>query len=340
MRLHALVLSSSLVVAFALPVRADTLFVGVTGSDAAPCGAKSPCRSISRALALAAEGDRIVVGPGRYGDLDGDGVLGEAGEETPTPGCGCMLAVNKPVSLTSSHGSAATVIDARGVDVATNVLLLMTEGEVGRPGKGFTITPTARSACTALAIDSVNIDVRGNQIAKDAASPTGGGSGIRTVPFPEPMVIEGNQVTGFTIGMQIEGTGKVVRRNQVALNEVGIAADHGTIDGNVVTANVRGIDSAGSARIVNNTLYGNTELALFISAGFTGVIAGNNIAGSDSICDLYNNGVPTLVAAGNWWGAATGPAPGRVCNGIGVTTTFAPFATKPFKTKAPIKPGT
>jgi len=49
----------------------------------------------------------------------------------------------------------------------------------------------------------------------------------------------------------------------------------------------------------------------------------------------------SLDVAGNYWGAPTGPGPDPAddaCNvGFG-TLTVTPFATRPFKVKAPIKP--
>ncbi len=96
--------------------------------------ALAACRSISEAIQNSAAGDEIVVGPGRYGDLNGNGVLGEAGEEIPAAGCACMIAMNKPVVVRSSHGAAATLIDGRTVDAIQNVLLITTGGEFGRPG--------------------------------------------------------------------------------------------------------------------------------------------------------------------------------------------------------------
>ena len=44
-----------------------------------------PCRSINRALSIAAAGDTVLVGPGRYGDLNENGIFGETGEETLQP---------------------------------------------------------------------------------------------------------------------------------------------------------------------------------------------------------------------------------------------------------------
>ena len=67
-------------------VDAATLHVANNGIDSDTCGAGSaPCRSISRAIVNAAAGDTIVVGPGRYGDLNGDGSFGGPGEEPLQP---------------------------------------------------------------------------------------------------------------------------------------------------------------------------------------------------------------------------------------------------------------
>lgn len=52
-----------------------TLYVANNALDSATCGSSNkPCRSISRAIANARNGDRIIVRPGRYGDLNSDGI--------------------------------------------------------------------------------------------------------------------------------------------------------------------------------------------------------------------------------------------------------------------------
>jgi hypothetical protein len=93
---------------------ATTLNVANNGMDSDTCGAAStPCRSISQALANATDGDTVVVGPGRYGDLNGDGVLGGPGEESGPAACLCMIEVNKSLTLKSRDGAGVTVLDAR-----------------------------------------------------------------------------------------------------------------------------------------------------------------------------------------------------------------------------------
>src|SRR5512132_1509340 len=74
-RLLALV--SLLLVGWSGSVVADTLTVANNGLDSDTCGSSAaPCRSISQAIDNASEGDTLVVGPGRYGDLNGNRILG------------------------------------------------------------------------------------------------------------------------------------------------------------------------------------------------------------------------------------------------------------------------
>src|SRR5262245_46449517 len=77
-----------------------TRYVAENGQDASGCGGgwATACRSITQAIGLANAGDIILVGPGRYGDLNRNGVIGEAGEENGSPGCGCVLSINRNVA--------------------------------------------------------------------------------------------------------------------------------------------------------------------------------------------------------------------------------------------------
>src|SRR5262249_55607768 len=146
---------------------AGSLYVANNGVDGPGCGpTESPCRSIGQAIARAVSGDSIIVGPGRYGDLNANGVLGEPGEENPdafSPGCGCMLGINKGVRLISSDGAAETVIDARTIPSNTNVLIIATDVQFGKPGEGFTVTNPSGSG-SGIVIDGSNVRVMGNQV--------------------------------------------------------------------------------------------------------------------------------------------------------------------------------
>ena len=323
--------------------RAATWYVAATGVDAPDCGRKTnPCRSICRAIGQPSTvaGDKIVVGPGRYGDVDGNGTLGGPGDEAPAPGCGCMLAVNKGVSLISSHGAAATVIDGRFLTgLAANVALFMDGGEFGRPGKGFTVTPTGDLGSHGLVIDSGNIAVRGNQIVN--ASEPGLGTGIRTVAFPQAMRIEGNQAIGWEFGMFLRGGNKTVRDNQVSQNRVGMIVEGGTVVGNLALANTDvGFLLREATDATGNAAHGN-RWGFQVGLGFSGALQKNDVFGN-ILCGLLNGGIgttgplPDLAAPKNYWGAATGPGPAPADDVCGTATT-TPFATKPFGVKPRLK---
>src|SRR5262245_48240776 len=135
---------------------AGTVHVANNGADSAVCGAvEAPCRSITQAIHNAQPGDHVLVGPGRYR------------EERGAPGCGCFLAVNKSVVLRSTDGAASTIIDARDVVVATNVLIIADGSEFGQSAQGFTVTNAHAFGGMGIAVDARNVKVRGNQVIAD-----------------------------------------------------------------------------------------------------------------------------------------------------------------------------
>jgi hypothetical protein len=317
-----------------------TRYVTQTGSDSATCGIDqtTACRSISQAIANAAPGDIVSVGPGMYGDLYRNGIIGEPGEETGSPGCGCVLSLNKNVIVISTHGAAVTMIDSRTVDRGTNVLLITIGGEFGRPGKGFTVTETARkdslgySSGSGIVIDSINVLVRGNQViftlpdwrpSRNASR----GVGIYNVN-DAPTRIEGNQVMNWQQG--IEGRAATVSKNQVMHNDYGIASTGGKVLGNVVAFNETGILVTGPTTVKNNAAYSNNT-GIFVIDPFSGLVTTNNIF--NNACGVTNQAVVGLNATNNYWGAATGPgAPpaSSTCTAVDGTTSTTPFAVKPF----------
>jgi parallel beta-helix repeat protein len=358
------------VVAVPAPSHAATLYAANNGVDdpicgvpilGATCGAKtSPCRSIQCVLAVANPGDTIIVGPGRYGDLNFDGDLDDEGEEFGSPGCGCMLSVNKAVTLVSSHGAAATMIDARTLELGTNVLLILDGGEFGRPGKGFMVTgtnanPLAAGFGHAITVDSNGVKIRGNQMV--FPSPPGAGTtaaAITTVDGPGTVLIEGNQVLGgweghlelggWDYGIEIRGSNKTVRKNHVSVRLIGILSRNGspTIVGNRSTGIF--IDDSPGAVVTGNAAYGNdTGIDVSLSSdGGPFKIEGNNVFGNRG-CGIHIGGSSggSATATNNYWGASTGPGgdpADEFCNDTGAAITTAPFATKPFNIDPPLRP--
>src|SRR3954471_8677843 len=61
-----------------------SIYVSTDGTDNASCGAQtSACRSISQGLENAVDGDTILVGAGRYGNISGSASCTGPGDEHP-----------------------------------------------------------------------------------------------------------------------------------------------------------------------------------------------------------------------------------------------------------------
>jgi hypothetical protein len=327
--------------------------VANNGLDSPACGTpQSPCRSLSAAINHAAPGDEIVVGPGKYGDLNGNGAIGESGEESGASGCDCLIAVNKAVVVRSTHGAAATLIDARTVNVSQAVLL-SAGGEFGRPGQGFTITQTlgaANFAPFALMATGDGIAIRGNQVVGAFQNK---GIGINTPCSTGAVRIEDNQVMGWSIGIQPLCANKTVRRNAILFNGFGVlaftdqpVADNiamanagdginvagGSASANISIGNINGFSSSTSGVLTGNAAMGNNVGIL--GTNTSAPATGNNIFGNQ--CGVQNVGFATLNFTNDFWGASTGPGvdpADNVCSGLAATS---PFATAPFNVPNPL----
>src|SRR5262245_56238374 len=235
---------------------ASTVRVANNGVDSQLCGEKAnPCRSISRAVAIAAAGDRVIVGPGRYGDLDRDGILGESGEEAAEGGfgCNCMVKLDKEIELVSSDGAGVTVLDAGGA--AISVVRITAPGVMlGAAKKGFTVTGGATRICFFAGVH---------------------------VESPGGVHVEGNWAVGNgCFGFFVtDGVGHVLRKNLASANAL-----HGfflsgatavTLDGNQSIANGTARPGRGDGFVVfgsqdvlvGNTAIGNQGFGISVTGG-------------------------------------------------------------------------
>jgi hypothetical protein len=123
------------------------LLVANNGTDSPTCGGStSPCRTISRAISRAAAGDKIVVGPGRYGDVNRDGTLAGADEESSGASWN-MIVIDKRLTVNSRDGAGATILDGgpisgSGGNTFTLVSIEADGVSFGLKGKGFTLVTT------------------------------------------------------------------------------------------------------------------------------------------------------------------------------------------------------
>jgi hypothetical protein len=111
-------------------IRAATLYVANNGVDSGTCGAQTePCRSITQTIANTSAGDTVIVGPGKYGDLDGDPYSFLPGEDRD-------VLIDKALTIESSHGAQETFLHSGGHE---RVDLMVSGTTFGRPGHGFTL---------------------------------------------------------------------------------------------------------------------------------------------------------------------------------------------------------
>lgn len=319
MRASFLILAGLLLL---VPGGADAVkrVVAVHGSDGAGCGTKlAPCRSIGAALAQALPGDTVEVGPGRYGDLDGDGAF-DPGEEAPQvdSGCDCLVHVNAPVRVISREGAGATVIDAGGLPV--NVVRVDADGAAfGAPQHGFTLTGSGDGEGLRVGGEGVRVEAnlsvgndQGFQINGDrfffAGNRMVGNAGIGVDFEAEDGVARGNSAIrngggGFEIetrdrvegnfaalndnddtSFELQGSDNVVRGNAALGGSIGF--DLGTrslLEGNAANANQRGIVIDSLENVVRgNQVVGNHASGVLVEAGGSGEIRGNSLYGNGS----------------------------------------------------------
>jgi hypothetical protein len=325
---------SALAIALALTAAdasAATIYVANTGTDGPSCGGQSaPCRTISQGVVVASAGDRVVVMPGVYGDVDGDGEFVTPGDEPVqyNEGCNCIVNVDKPVTILSDAGAGATIL--RGaVDGIFAVNINAPGVTLGRKKKGFSIVGDLQHDGFGVRVGDVatGAHVEGNAFSRLEKGLFVAGNGS---------VITGNRIGQvFSQGIHAEGehikiTSNVVEQTGMpgghdsAIHVVGTGKAGHTIDHNLVVGNF-GIGiyvdngngaSAGEPHVVsNNLVVGNG------AAGIKVVVAENSGGATVTGNSIYNNDTeagtncglmtlspgPTIDATNNFWGAPGGP---------------------------------
>lgn len=304
---------------------AATLNVAAGGIDADGCGTKAaPCRSIGRAIDAAAPGDKILVGPGRYGDLDDDGTFGEAGEET---GAGAVVTIDKPLVVESVEGAATTLIDG-GDALLHGVEIAAAGARLGKAKKGFTIARAGRfgvlvdPGATGVTVSGVRavrnaggfgskasgLTIRGNVAdANDGDGFNFTGSGV---------TITGCRATGNTgSGFSLSGDGNVLKGDVASSNgEDGFRFASGNghvITGSVGAGNATGLRiSANDVTATGNSFVGNALEGIAVtSPGITvtkSSIFGNGSVGATN-CGIRTAGAGSVTLDQICFGAPTGP---------------------------------
>ena len=350
----------SLVALAGTPATAATVYVGNDGSDAAGCGTiDGPCRTISQGVRVAAAGDRLVVRPGVYGDVDGDGEFVSPGDEPAQldDGCRCLVAIDKSLTVVSEAGAGATVL--RGaVDGMFAVVIDAPNVTLGRKKHGFAMIGDLQHDGLGVRVNAgaPGARIEGNLFSRLDQGLFVAGDGTRIV---------GNRIAEvFRQGIHAEGSGMTIAANVLeqvgtpgenssALHVVGRGAAGHLIERNLVVGNLGiGIyvdDGAGNAstspHVVSDNLVVCNRAAgikVVLAARSGGArINGNSLYANDGEsgnCGLMTlSAGPAIDATNNWWGSPAGPGADPsddVCS-VGTAPDTGAAAVTPFVRVAP-----
>ena len=313
---------------------ARTLFVTNDGADSASCGAQaSACRSISQGIENAVAGDTIVVGAGRYGNISGSASYTGPGDEHPqqlTLGrtTGCIVCIDKPISIYSLHGPSVTVIEGAPLTSQEATVFIHSDGvNFGAPGRGFTIT-----GGTAYGVDldqdsdfvlglimKKNVSIAGNVDIGDAVGFTFQGLSLTDAHCPDPACVNTASITfsqndaidnkdsGFNLtqglynGGSIIALGNFARGGGVGFNVpggiqvmIGAASNSSLVHltGNVAEHNELGFYALFPGGLTANTAANNSQAGFEVVASpiaFQGNTAVGN-AGPGAIVQFFDDG--------------------------------------------------
>jgi hypothetical protein len=338
------------------------LFVANNGVDSISCGDwGSPCRSIGQAIDNAIDGDQIVVGPGRYGDLNSDGDFDDGGEERARqPGIesGCVICIGKRIHLASIAGAAATIVDGGNPEGDFPFIVFIPTSGVtfGEKDKGFTLKD---GQAYGLKSNASKVRVAGNVALNNPAF------GFQ---FEGSGNVASNISIGSTTGFDFEGNFTLTNNSAIGNNGPGfriggrsdiafvvgnLARDNTSgfsldahqrlvVRANIATANIDGFHvDAPDLTFVRNAAIGNKLAGVYVGPRTIrdrSTIRSNNIFGNNDFnnCGMVNLYGNIVDAQNNFWGSPTGPGPdpadnaGPGCDMNGSSTITTPFATRPF----------
>jgi parallel beta helix pectate lyase-like protein len=316
-------LTASLLLASSAEAR--TWVTAMNGTDGPSCGtAAAPCRSISASIANASDGDTIVVGPGFYGNLNGDGDYADPGDEAGSPGsgCVCVIPIQKRVKVKSRDGADATVIE--GGTVARGVWF--GPGSAGSSFSGFTIN----GAAVALYADTgaQNVVLSANVVRGGSGDGVGVFNGASATLSSIHAIGRGG--SGFNFSENVTLTDCIAQSN----GNYGFYSAPGALVARKSVAVANGafgfMTALGSGDMKSVSSLANLGGGIEFNSS-TGSLKSSTIMGNTRFvqCGVGSYGGADFPATGNFWGGPEGPG---VAPSDALCTASNPLDAIPFKT--------
>jgi parallel beta-helix repeat protein len=340
--LLAVTCAGMLLAATGAPAHSDdsmnVLYAANDGVDGPTCGARSnPCRSINETIAHATDGALIIVGPGRYGDVNLDGDLTE---ELPDPACSCVFDINKRLTIISRAGAAQTILDMGRLGRDLNVRIASTGTVFGVELRGFTVmaiyNPFSPTVRVGIRIESSDRTLVAGNTVEMQGGPELGSVGI-WVQDGTGHRIRGNISAHNSNGIVVNAGGNRISGNSFydnALRGLYIDGRDNLIQFNVSVGNEHGMRLAGPGHLVfRNSFIGNRVDGISIEGSSNDLrLTRNNFFGNGTVATIFgesllncgiNLGGPgeAIDARNNYWGSPQGPGPDpadAVCNSTAV----------------------
>ncbi|HTO06264.1 MAG TPA: hypothetical protein VMR86_04330 [Myxococcota bacterium] len=323
-----------------------TLNVSMHGVDSAGCGSPtSPCRTIAMGISEAAAGDTVLVGPGLYGDIDGNGDFTSAGEEPAELGegsCLCVVRVDKRITLRSRDGAAMTAIDGGGTaEIVVRLIGGAAGATLGGAQNGFTLR-RGHSAGAEVLPEASHTHIIGNLAEQNV-------NGFDV--FGANATLTGNRALANTFdGFELDAANVVASGDSAEKNaHTGFIVINGgaEIEKSASIGNaVNGFEASNALMDLHSVVAsGNGSYGIeYDDASSDGRVDGSTIVGNALVnktnCGLENLTNHQIDATGNYWGTSLGPGadPGDAAcsDGLGSSVSVTPF--KKTELKISLKP--
>jgi nitrous oxidase accessory protein NosD len=210
---------------------------------------------------------------------------------------------------------------------------------IGRRNHGFTLASTSLPFAVAGAGLLDGVRIAGNVLALDGPDAPAGilAIGTRGARFEDNRI---DAPRGCGVGIYLQDSGGVVANNAIFGCSKGVQVElgvsmrlvHNTVAGNVrsgAAGKGAGFDLQGDiAEVSGNVVLGNGT-GVIVRTTPIASFRNNAFIASTTNCGVQNLSDGTLVAAGNYWGAASGPGadPADAACGIAAATSVV---TTPF----------